>query len=406
VRGAILSLPGILLIAFAARALWALAVPSILFSDPGAYDTLARNIAEHGVYGWDPETPTAFWAVGAAAIYGGLYAVTGPSLTAAVALNIAVSLAIVWLTVSVTAQWLGSRAGLLAGLFVALWPALIQFVNFPNSELFFTALLLAALRAWTSAAGLVPRGAATGLLLGAATLVRPVALLVPIVLTITGRPLGGGPGLRARLGASLVAFLCIGAVVAPWSLRNHAVFGEVVLVSTNFGPNLWMGNNPDTTGRYQALPDRVATMGEIARDETLKAEAFDYIRSDPAAFARRFFTKIVYMFGRETTGVTWNSRGIEARYGPAPLTPLKAVSTAYWYAMLALALAGLARLARLRGVGAALFCVPVALVGYFATVHGVIFVSDRFHIPLNPLLAALAAFALLGAPGRAEGARA
>ncbi|MEM1430496.1 MAG: hypothetical protein AAGG09_13665 [Pseudomonadota bacterium] len=397
-RASLPSVPVILSIALLARLLWAGAVPMVLYSDPAAYDALARNLAAHGIYGWDTETATAFWAVGAAAFYGAAYAVAGPSAAVVATLNIALSLAIVWLTIAVISDWFGPRTGRLAGLFVALWPALIQFVTFPNSELLFTALLLAALWAWGRAGATVSRGAFTGLLLGAATLVRPIALLVPVVLAIAPRPMAepSSPRLVARSTAALLAFLCIGLVVAPWSLRNQAVFGELVIVSTNFGPNLWMGNNPETTGRYQPLPEDTAQMDEITRDAHLRSEAVAYIRSDPAAFAKRFVTKIGYLFSRETTGVTWNARGLTTRYGPGVVAPLKAISTAYWYAMLALAGLGVVRLIRQRGALPVFISIPVALIGYFAAVHGVIFVSDRFHLPLNPLVAGLAAFALLG----------
>ena len=58
------------------------------------------------------------------------------------------------------------------------------------------------------------------------------------------------------------AAAAIAATIAPWSIRNNAVFGEFVLLSTNGGPNLWMGNNPDSTGFYMPLPSSVDGLSE------------------------------------------------------------------------------------------------------------------------------------------------
>lgn len=66
------------------------------------------------------------------------------------------------------------------------------------------------------------------------------------------------------------------------------------------------------------------------------------------------------------------------------------------------AAAGLALTARRAGAVATLFGLPVLLIGYFAALHGVIFVSDRFHMPLNPIIAILAAVAFAELLGRKD----
>ena len=50
------------------RLIWALLIPVEPVSDSAAYDMLARNIAEHGVFGFRPDEPSAYWAVGASGL--------------------------------------------------------------------------------------------------------------------------------------------------------------------------------------------------------------------------------------------------------------------------------------------------------------------------------------------------
>lgn len=252
-----------------------------------------------------------------------------------VGLNLGASAAILWLSMTLAQLWFGLAAAWLTGLFLALWPVLIQFVTFPSSELFFTALLLAALLAWERQARPLPRGALSGLLLGLATLVRPVAMLVPVVLAGaellrgTRRPL-------ALLLSCLLALVVLAATLTPWSLRNHRVFGEVVLVSTNFGTNFWMGNNPDTDGRYMPLPEVRPFASEVERADYFLGEALSYVREDPVAFVRRTASKALYLLSRETIGVHWNRSEIERVFGTWAFDSLRILSTLYWEAMRAL----------------------------------------------------------------------
>ena len=43
-------------------------------------------------------------------------------------------------------------------------------------------------------------------------------------------------------------------IVTPWTIRNYQVFDRFVLVSSNSGFNLFLGNNPIATGEFQQAP--------------------------------------------------------------------------------------------------------------------------------------------------------
>ena len=56
----VLSLPALLALALALRLIWVLLIPVDPVSDAAAYEIFARNLAEHGVFGFTPDEPGAY----------------------------------------------------------------------------------------------------------------------------------------------------------------------------------------------------------------------------------------------------------------------------------------------------------------------------------------------------------
>lgn len=180
-------LPFILCLALILRLFWAILIPFEPVSDAFAYYTFARNIAEHGVYGWEPDSPSAYWAVGAPALYAMGFWLFGPEPALVVTLNLVASMVCVWML-----YWLGSHffrrfAGPFAAMLHALWPMTIQLLTIRYNKLFFMALTLARLFAWETSKTSVNSLATLilyGLLLAGACYVCPIALLIPIGLSL------------------------------------------------------------------------------------------------------------------------------------------------------------------------------------------------------------------------------
>lgn len=390
--------PGLIMsLALALRLVWALLIPVDPVSDPAAYATFATNIVEHGVYGFRPDAPGAYWAVGTAAIYAGTYMLFGTgSALGVVAVNLLSALVVVWLLYDLGRRWFGEAEGRIAALIFAVWPMTIQFTTILASEIHFMALTLGAIACWDRA-GRSASGITFLLLSGAffagATYVRPIALLIPVVLALAvlvRAPLEApGAILKAAVTTALIFTL-----VAPWSTRNERVLGEPVFMSTNFWPNFWMGNHAGTGGGYTPLPPETSGMSETERSDHMKTLAITDLRADPAGFVWRTVWKVAKLHERETIGVVWNEAGIAALVGGAGVTALKLLSAAWWYAVLIAALTGIAVLVQRQGVLATLLCTPVWLWGYFTGVHAVTVVGDRYHMPAIPMVALLAAVAL------------
>lgn len=376
----------IIVVGMIARLAWVLMFPVEPVSDGAAYEVLARTLVEHGVYGFSSTEPSAYWAVGTSAIVAVTYLIFGESNLGVVLTNLAASLVMLVLIYRLGTHYFGRLAGLCALAITALWPNLIMFTSVLSSELYFIALCCAGLLSWEN------RGRGwiyiilCGLCWGAACYVRPVIVLLPFALALSS---WGKWRELAQAGASAIGvFLLILLLVSPWTYRNYQVFGEPVLVSTNFGPNLWMGNNPQTNGRYQELPSYTAGMGEVERSKRLGDEAISYIRESPLEFVWRTAYKTWILHAYETIGVAWNQNAIDQRFGPNGTFALKVISTAYWYGILVLALGAIA--IGFRSSGFPSFFNP-AILGwaYFTGLHAVIVVDDRYHMSAVPFIALL-----------------
>ncbi len=387
----------ILGIAFLLRLLWMILIPVEPTSDSAAYDLFARNVVDHGVYGWTPEEPGAYWAVGAAAIYAGTYMIFGAGSLGVLFVNMLSSLVAVWCLFVLGRRWFDDGVGKLAALLFAIWPLLIQYTTVLASELHFIALFLLGMVAWQQAGLKSARGwlmlALAGLAFGLATYVRPIALLVPAALAIAMLLRSPKQGVIVAVQA-VVATAIIFATVAPWSARNERVLGERVFVSTNFWPNFWMGNNPETTGEYQPLPPEAEVMPELERAAFTRDLAMEYVKDEPVAFVTRTIFKAFSLHGRETIGVVWNEPAVTRLLGPSGAAGLKAVSTGFWYLALLAAFGGIAALCKGGGWWAALLSAPVWIWLYFTAIHAIIVTGDRYHIPAIPLVAILAALGL------------
>ncbi|HLJ23148.1 MAG TPA: glycosyltransferase family 39 protein [Candidatus Acidoferrales bacterium] len=87
------------------------------------------------------------------------------------------------------------------------------------------------------------------------------------------------------------ALLLFAICLVPWTARNYRVFGKLIVLRSNFGLELWLGNNPqvtDTSAQWQhpssdsAEAAKYVRMGEIAYMAEKQHEAVAYMRSHPA----------------------------------------------------------------------------------------------------------------------------
>src|SRR5262249_48212966 len=117
--------------------------------------------------------------------------------------------------------------------------------------------------------------------------------LLPLLLTwlVLVRFKDGLPWKRLVLRS--VAFFVLGLL--PWTARNYWAMDGFVPIKSNFGLELWLGNNPGVQHIYTPelhpwlnLNQELALimMGEINFSRFKRQEAIDFIKSHPRTFLR------------------------------------------------------------------------------------------------------------------------
>ena len=381
------------------RLLWIVQVPISPVSDCVAYDTFARNLSKGLVYGFDGVHPSAYWPVGTSFMYSLVYRIFDPETWGympVAAWNLIVGVATVIAGLRLAQRWFGRTVGLAAGALLALWPLHVQFTTAIASEQIFTLLCILGMLAWPEPRdrGWVLRSCIAGLVFAAATYVKPTAALLPLVLAgsvwLRGRPL------RQTFAQALIACTVMAMLILPWSVRNTRAFGRFVVVSTNGGSNLWMGNNPESDGHYMHPPTLPPGWNEAQVDAELGRRAREHIRNEPVAFMSRTVVKAVRLHERQTIGIAWNLPSLEANMSPGAVLTMKIASQTYWFVALVAALCGAGVLAwrwRWRAIGHP----ALAVWAYFTLVHAVIVIQDRYHFPATPVIGSLAALAFVSA---------
>lgn len=368
------------------RVLWALLIPVVPVSDSNLYNEFARSLAAGNGFAYPDGSLTAYWPVGTSAVYAALYSLFGGELAVVAVFNIIVGGLIILLTYLLAERAFGGRAAIVAAWIVACWPVLIQFTTVLASELPFTALVLGALYVWgCHGLGIVVRTVTWASLIAAAIYVRPTAM--PLLVMLPAMQVLRDREWRGSLLSVVIAGIIAAVFLAPWMARNEALWGKARVMVTNFGPNLWMGNNPDSTGGYMPLPERTF-LNEVHRDTALRAEALAFIRGNPARYLQLSAHRLVDTFERETIGVAWNEPGLLTKFGPSVLMPLKLLATVYWWLVLGLGTAGgILLIARQR---LSVFDPIVAVPLLFTAVAVFVVSQDRYHLPIDPFLAILA----------------
>jgi 4-amino-4-deoxy-L-arabinose transferase-like glycosyltransferase len=375
----------ILMLTFAIRLIWGLLVPVSPVSDANMYHSFAQEIAAGRGYVYPGGEATAYWPVGPSALYGAFYALLGVHGWVVILVNLILSSISVAGIYQLGLLYFDRTIARIAALLFAFWPAWIAFTTVPNSELPLMTLVIWAFVA--RGTGKLPHWARTVLstaLLVAAAFMRPTVLPLIVLLPLLDQPF--------RKPAQTVLHVILALVVAailltPWAERNRALFGEPVLISANFGINLWMGNNPQANGAYMSVPEiNLNTKNEVVRDNHYKGLALDFIRENPGLYLRLCLNRVAHSFDRESIGIAWNQNSL----APALQPILKAGSAAYWLAIFSLSLIGVGVF--LRENPLRLFDPLVVTPALFAAVALLIVGQDRYHMPMTPFIALFAAF--------------
>jgi Flp pilus assembly protein TadD len=257
--------------------------------------------------------------------------------------------------------------------------------------------LLATTKKWS-----LGRAAAAGALTAFGALARPsfLLLLLPLALAIWF----GGKAAPRRQRLRWLAGLIVAAalVVAPCTVRNYVVGRDLVLVSSNGGVNLFIGNNPQANGTFKAPGPWPAHLeasstayaeektGRSLRPSEVSAfftrEAARYVVTQPGDYVGKAGRRLRLLASAYEIPNHMDLEFFRARSGVLKLLPFT------WGVVLPWALAGAFFAFRRRGFGPALGLAAI----YLASLVTLFFVTGRYRFPAFALLAVLVVAAAWG----------
>ena len=402
-------LGGILAVALVLRVawcVWAARLPGGGLHDPNFYYLYGQQLANGNGYRLLDGSPTAYYPPGysfALAPFMWLGYRWPLDSFRNVEVGIVSTLNILWQLGTITLAFLIARrltgralAGYVAAAVLAVWPNLVFHTGAALTESLFLLLLLVVVLLAISAPGGggewdVRRCVLVGLVLGAATLVRPVTVPVfPALLVVF---LVGRIGWRRAITQTAIVTAAAVAVLVPWVIRNAVVMDQITL-STNTGDNLCMSRHVGGTGGFEFPNDEcfVGTFDsldrpefELARDRHGREVAIDFVREHPGEELRLVFRRLGALFTDDADGVAAvESYGDDPWMADGTRRLLRRVATGYGLVAGLVGVAGLVVLARRRTPSA----LVVVLTGVGMLLPPLIFFGDpRFHVPAVPIAA-------------------
>lgn len=376
------------------RVIFTILIPPVQQSDFLSYLMAAGRLVNEGRYYFpSPEGELLAWRPpGLPLLLAATILVFGKAVWMPLAINL-VSFAVTCLAVrSLAERLIGNRtASLFATALLALWPDAIAGAGYASSSWLSLALLTVGLWAFIKVQeGLWRHAVLAGLCMGYNALVRPEMLLLPFVYFAIGR----APHRRGFV-MNLVAVVVAVGVIAPWTIRNYRVLGELVPISTNGGSVFYRANNPLAGGGYEARGTRDIDGlrgNEVQWNRTGFAWGLEWIRSNPLGFLRLVFKKQAIFAGRDTDSLYW---ALERAYNDTSLdyVVLRFLANGWWVAILLLMSVAAIR-ARPFLSGNPYGGLLVATVLYVVAVYSIFESSAGHHQPLYGVIAILAAMAI------------
>lgn len=262
--------------------------PPLNWQDCRTFHITAQNIIAGKGYSLDGINPFIAREPGYSTFFlAPLYLIFGPSVNAGLALNLVLTLLIIYFIFRLAKRYFSERIGLLAGLFLAIYPPLVAFSGELLSEIPFTFLLLLSViliikAAEKKSAFWVFIG---GLFLGAAILTKSYATFLPIFL-IPFLYLGLGKKFKKTIQYFLLICFGVLILITPYIIRNYLAFGQFVYGRDDSGLNLWAGSYLPWDGEFRGnnvfpLPELTKDMDSFSADKKLRDLAVENIRNNP-----------------------------------------------------------------------------------------------------------------------------
>ncbi len=243
----------ILLVGLWLRYYYVTQIPTEQLFDFQAYLEVARNVAAGRGYTFMGE-PMAFQGSFYSLSLGMVFRLVGSDSEAvAKAYNVVLSTLSIGLVYYVLRRLTVKPLTPFAGaLLLAVMPQVVAYNNALGTEVMSIFLMLALSALFVSDLPDKVKWPLLGLLAGITALTKPFFLAYPVLVAMYTHL--KTKDLKRTLIATLVVFIGLWAVVAPWTIRNYNAFGRWIPVSYNSGFVLYLNNNKHNThGGWMSL---------------------------------------------------------------------------------------------------------------------------------------------------------
>ncbi len=256
----------------------------LLATDEGKYHKLAKALLHGEGFGRSAWTPPGF-----PLMLSGLYRVCGENIAYARLAQTVLSSLTVLLIFFLGLFIYGRGTGFIAASIASVYPFFVFWTGAVITETLFVFLCVAGILSlsYYFKTGKMVWNCCGGLILGYAALTRPVALTLPVFL-LFAYYLFFRDWKRTIISVVMWGVMFT-AVIAPWTIRNYAIFKEIIPITTQSGMNLLNGINsivlqdPSKTGElmYKELPEykKLPIGDEVMMEEQAGAIAKAYYRT-------------------------------------------------------------------------------------------------------------------------------
>ena len=363
-----------------------LVVPTPMASDWLGYWEIASAFSEGRGLTIATGQPTAWVSLGYPIFLGRVFALTGPSVIVAKALNILLGTgAVLFCYIFSRRLFMSHICALVSAILFAVYAEAIIQTTYIGKESLLVCLIMVLFAVAATPAGAQldedRRAVFFGALLGALALVANVAFsLVPAMLFVLAlrrpaiRPLARFCGL-----AGMTALI----TTAPVCIRNSIQFGHYGL-NNNAGFNLYIGNNPNASAYFTSVadtplgprwPQLMAQHGEYGASEIAGNEAKAYIKADLPHFLAQAAKKALAFWEPPLPSSSARTPVAEAVMRWVWLLQYVGMLSFFFVALLA---------ARAQRSG--MVALLLALAGLTAA-HMLYYVMARYRFPIMPIVA-------------------
>lgn len=259
----------------------------LAFSDERDYVAIADNLIDKGMFSVDGERPTAARPPAWPLLLAGLRFLGLPIVLLRM-VNVVLFATCVYLLYLILSRAWSPVVGIAGGTL-----ALGYGLFFYTAETLYPQMLEAALLlllVYVLFDSVVPgpaRRVTAGVAAGVLVLTTPRwILLLPFVLAMVPGPR------RARAVTALVTIVVALPIVGAWTVRNLVTFDRVILVSSNIGGNLLVGNSDD----FAAEVRKAEGLDEAEADRRFTSSALRWIVDNPRLAATLYLERVVEYF--------------------------------------------------------------------------------------------------------------